>query len=135
MQHPDYMLKELPPLPCEEVEVFNLDGDYDFKSPISKEGALRSAGIVSRMALAPSQAQEALAILSDLSAYGGMPARCFIPRHGLRFRDARSETDVLICLECYWIYFFSGSKRVMASLSSGGRESLEKFFGSVPNKS
>jgi hypothetical protein len=125
---PDLCLKEPPRLSLDEVEVFTLDGAYDFASPVSKEGTLRSAGILSRTKLAPKPALTVFQLLSNPKMYGGEPMRCFIPRHGLRFSGKEAEAEILICLECFWIYFFYGAERVVASLSEGGRRPLEGFF-------
>ena len=128
---PDLCLKEPPKLSLDEVVAFTLDGSYDFASPVSKEGTFRSAGVLSSMKLASESARRALQLLSNPKMYGGEPMRCFIPRHGLRFVGKESEAEILICLECYWIYFFYGSQRVTASLSEGGRRSLKSLFSDV----
>ena len=133
MKRPDLCLKEPPNLPFGEVEAFALDGAYDFASPASKEGTLRSAGILARVNLSADAARRVMVALHNPKTYGGEPARCFIPRHGLRFVDHARAADVLFCLECHWVYFFYDVTPVVASLSEPGARWLETFFGKALN--
>jgi hypothetical protein len=129
----DRSQKAPPPLPRGGVEAYLLDGNYTAThTPAgSTPTAFRSAGIRSRKILSEDFALEAMALLHDPKVYGGEPRRCFIPRHGFRFYSNSAEVDVLICLQCYLVYFFSGFEQGDATLSEGGRSSLDRLFSHI----
>ena len=131
MTHPDLSPKEPPSLPVAEIKGFALNGDYNFRSPANTEGTLRSSGIRSRTSFGADAAGEVLAVLRDLTSYGGDGARCFIPRHALRFSDSARTVDVLFCLECHWVYFFYDAKPEVFTLSKLGECRLEELFAEI----
>ena len=69
--------------------------------------------------------------LSYHQTYEGEPMRCFIPRHGLRFGDAESGADALICLECYLAYFWIGDRELHYALSETAVSVLTTLFRSA----
>ena len=128
VERPDLCLREPPDLPFEHVEWFKLSGHYNGGIPPADVSTLRGADILAQAILKKNIAMKALALLHNPKSYGGEPMRCFIPRHGFRFSSSSAQVDILICFECYWIYFFHGPKKVIASLNDGSRSALEHVF-------
>jgi len=115
-------------LPFETVEVYSLNGHYDGTASPTDTHTFRGAAILRQATLRKDAAMKSLALLHNPKGYGGEPMRCFMPRHGYRFSSANAHADILICFECNWIYFYYGSKRVVASLNEGSCRALKQIF-------
>lgn len=73
--------------------------------------------------------QEVLRTLGDPTTYSGMGAKCFEPGLGLRFKEAKGEGDLVICLKCFWIYYYEEGRLVDTwGLSQAGVDRLMAFY-------
>jgi len=131
MKLSDFSLQEPLDLPLDRVDAFLLDGKYVFRAPVSTAQTLRSVGIRKASRLSEEMAGQALALMRNPKTFGGEPARCFIPRHGLKFTCESKSWDILICFECFWVYFFTESQCIKASLSEAGVKALRKIFDDI----
>ena len=121
-------------VPAGPVTAYFLSGQWFPKDcrptpPPSDEPRFRDAPILRTVAVPPSQAADCREIIADVESYGGDPARCFTPRHGLSFAaDDGPPTDVLICFECHSLYFFQGEGRELFALTERTMQRLGVFF-------
>lgn len=78
---------------------------YEFEDQqgnyIINKGKLNNT-IIDSVEISSSKAQQVVDILNDPNTYGGTPTRCFIPRMGLVYYDAKNRPvgHVSICLQC-----------------------------------
>lgn len=78
---------------------------YEFEDQqgnyIINKGQL-NATVIDSVEMDAKQAKAVLAILNDPNTYGGTPTRCFIPRMGLVYYNAKNQPvgHVSICLQC-----------------------------------
>ena len=64
--------------------------------------------------------------------------RCFIPGVGFTIGSGAETVEILVCLECYWAYFFRDETKMVEALSEVGHRRLAEFYvelfpGSDPN--
>src|SRR5262245_37713306 len=114
----DQIPEKLPQLPRGGAEALRLDGTYsEAQPPPDSLDHWRGTRIRNRAPVSQASLDSVLAILAARATYGGDPLRCFMPRHGLRFFSEKMATDVVICFECKWIWFFQDRDRVTITLS------------------
>jgi hypothetical protein len=87
----------------------------------------------------PEQLRTALIrILESSKTYTdpGHGGACFEPRLGFSFGEGESRVEILICLECHWVYFYKGDSVRYKALSPRGVSELtpiaEALFGPQP---
>jgi hypothetical protein len=73
------------------------------------EGFLHGCRTLQRRPLSDSVAEPIRTLLATVETYGdrGMAARCFFPGFAFTFGQDQDAVDVLVCLECRWVYFYS----------------------------
>ena len=63
----------------------------------------------------------------------GHGGACFVPRLGFSFGEGRNCVELLICLQCHWVYFYKGNSVRYKALSPRGVAELapiaEALFG------
>jgi hypothetical protein len=124
-------------LPSGPLVAHRLNGNYESEVP-SQQGELRSARILESKPLTDEQSTRLRAILAGKASFGGEGMRCFTPGVGFTIGSGAEAVEVLVCLRCYWAYFFRGEKRMMEALSKAGHRQLaeiyvELFPGNTPN--
>lgn len=115
-------------LPQAPILAHRLDGDYDFRNPISSPGKLRSSGIRETKPLTEAQQAHIRDILHDPATFGGEGMRCFIPGLGFTIGTGPETVEVLLCLRCYHAYFFRAETHWHECLSKLGYDQLLKFY-------
>ncbi len=115
----------LPPGPC---VAYRLNGHYDFRGESSQPGYLRSSGILASRPLTEDYSGAVRTILMTSDSFGGEPARCFMPGLGFTIGDGADAVEILVCLQCYWIYFFRGETRMTETLSKAGQHRLSALY-------
>lgn len=66
-----------------------------------------------RLDRSPADAVDVLKALFDERTYGGAPAQCFIPHHGIRCKAADgSATTLLVCFECCQIQWLEEQQTI-----------------------
>jgi hypothetical protein len=115
-------------LPAGPVVGYRLDGHYDFRSQVSQAGRLRSAGILESRPLTEEQSTRLRALLTAVDSFGGEGMRCFIPGLGFTVGDGSEVVEVVVCLRCYWAYFFRSDVRMVEPLSEGGHRRLGELY-------
>jgi hypothetical protein len=126
-------------LPAGELLAHRLDGSFDFCECSSQPGFLRSSRILDSKQLSDEQGTRIRTLLVSKGSYGGEGARCFIPGFGFTIGSGADAMEILICLQCHWIYFFRGETQMVEALSDRGRRLLtevyaELFPGNDPNR-
>ncbi|RYD70810.1 MAG: hypothetical protein EOP84_26030 [Verrucomicrobiaceae bacterium] len=111
-------------LPAGPITAFRLRGEYDYRTPVSRPGVLRSSQILDSLTATNEQEERIRRVLSAPDTYGDDPMRCFIPRFGFSIGFGPGTVDLLICLECHWVYFFCEEARTAVPLSEEGRKYL-----------
>jgi hypothetical protein len=120
--------RTLPPGP---LVAHRLNGDYDFRGGASQPGELRSVRILDTKPLTDEQSIRLRATLTASASFGGEGARCFIPGLGFTVGAGAEAIEILVCLECYWAYFFLGETRVVEALSEAGRRQLAEIYAEL----
>lgn len=92
--------------------------------------AFRGVPIKSKFTLTSELSSSLRRTLGRPRAFQGEPARCFIPRHGLRF-ESDTTVDALICLECHLAYFYRDEQEIRYALSPGVLPVLLTLFNSA----
>jgi hypothetical protein len=105
-----------------------LNGHYDFRGGVSQSGELRSARILETKPLTEEQSARLRAILTATASFGGMGMRCFIPGIGFTVGSGMDAVEILVCLQCYWAYFFRGETRMVEALSETGHRQLAEIY-------
>jgi hypothetical protein len=57
--------------------------------------------------------------------------RCFIPGVGFTVGGGAERIEILVCLQCYWAYFFRGETRMAEALSEAGHRQLAEIYGEL----
>ena len=114
-------LNFVPDLPAGPITAYILRGDFDFAAPILRPGHLRSSEILFTSILTDAHADRARSVLAAAETFGGDGDRCFIPRFGFTVGSEDSNVDILVCIECYRVYFFSADIHSVHCLTEVGR--------------
>jgi len=115
-------------LPSEPIRAYRLDGVYDFKGESSKSGQLRSARILEDKQLTLTQDARVRSVFTEVASFGGEGARCFIPGLGFTIGEGAEKVEILVCLKCYWAYFFRGDTQTVEALSDLGYRQLYEIY-------
>lgn len=115
-------------LPDGSIVAFRLSRHYDFRGGVSQPGELRSARILESRPLSDEQSKQLRAILTGERSFGGEPMRCFFPGLGFRVGDEVGALEILVCLQCYWAYFFRNETRMVEVLSEAGHRQLSEIY-------
>jgi hypothetical protein len=115
-------------LPIGLIVAHRLNGEYDLRKPSSRPGHLRSARILRSKRLADEQSNRLRATLTSIDSFGGEGARCFLPGFGFTVGGGPDVVEVLVCLQCYWVYFFCGDTKIVEALSEAGYRQLAEFY-------
>jgi hypothetical protein len=80
--------------------------------------------------LVPEDVAAIISILADHSSYGerGRGSRCFFPGLALTFADEARTVDVLVCLECSWVVFYSAFGEQWLVPSQSGEKRLRSIY-------
>lgn len=70
-------------------------------------------------------------VLINPKAYGGLPASCFSPGMGFRFKAGNQEADLLICLECSRMQASKGDKGYSWTLTKEGGARLLRVYDAI----
>lgn len=115
-------------LPYGPFNAHRLNGDYDFRGGTSQPGELRSARILESRLLTDEQSTGLRATLTATASFGGEGMRCFIPGLGFTVGSGAGAIEILVCLQCYWAYFFRGETRMVEALSEAGHRQLAGIY-------
>ena len=115
----------LPPGP---VLAHRLNGDYDFRGLPSRPGYLRSTRILASSPLTDEQSARLRAALTAPDSFGGEGMRCFMPGMGFTVGSGAEAVEILVCLQCYWAYFFVSEMTMVEALSEAGHRQLAGFY-------
>lgn len=93
--------------PAGAVAAYRLDGDHTTGSNVGED--LHGWPILQRRGIDESMQAKVRAAIGDWKNYertmeGGYA--CFDPRLAFRVGEKEEAVDVLICLECRWVYFY-----------------------------
>jgi len=89
---------------------------------------LRNYRILQQKTLEVKTTDEIRALLTDPETYSEMGAKCFEPGMGFRFSRGGSDLDLVICLQCSWIYAYEGSEFKSWALGQSGVAALLKVY-------
>ena len=106
--------ESIPGLPSSTAWVHRLAGlplEYVVEPRVLRDadGYIKGGKIEKSAPLLPTDVAEVIEALTSTSNYGdrGMGARCFFPGFAFTFGEAPHKVDVLVCLECSWVAFYS----------------------------
>lgn len=109
-----------------------LSGEHDMGTFSSKATEslpkFRNTPIFAQRDLPEAFIANATRLLESPNNYGGDAARCFTPRHALKFTSTTRELDILLCFECLWAYFWIDGEKSIHALSEVGVAELRRFF-------
>jgi|SRR5215468_6502064 len=117
--------KTLPPGP---IVAHRLNGNYDFRGSASQPGELRSVRILDTKPLTDEQSTRLRATFAAAASFGGDGMRCFIPGVGFTVGAGAEAIEILVCLRCYWAYFFRGETRMVEALSEAGHRQFAEIY-------
>lgn len=125
-------------LPSGPLLAHRLNGNFDFRGGVSQPGELRSARILESRPLTDEQNARLRGALTAKASFGGEGMRCFMPGVGFTVGSGGEAIEILVCLRCYWAYFFRGESRMVEALSEAGHRQfaeiyVELFPGNDPN--
>lgn len=112
---------------AEKVELISLDPDQDEKK--DAKDAFYGWKVLGRTEVKGLERDKLLAALEKgVRESKGMGARCFIPRHGVRFFNGKEELDLVICFQCSWIHIRSGEMREVITVAPGVQATLDEIL-------
>src|SRR5947209_2984114 len=115
-------------MPPGSLVAHRLNGHYDFRGGASQPGELRSVHILETEPLNEGQSTRLRAILTAKTSFGGEGMRCFIPGVGFTVGNGADTIEILVCLKCYWAYFFRGETKMVEALSEAGQRQLAEIY-------
>ena len=115
-------------MPSGAIVAHRLDGKYDFSRQHAQLGHLRSVRILASLPLTDEQSARLRALLNSTDSFGGKAMRCFMPGVGFTVGNGAEAVEVLVCLQCYWVYFFNVETKMMEALSQVGHRQLSEFY-------
>lgn len=115
-------------LPSGAITAHRTDGSYDFNSPVSRPGYLRSSRIEKSRVLTEPQAAALRAIIADPQNFGNVPMRCFTPGLGFTLGEGEEEMAILVCLQCLWVRFYRGEIQMYEVLSERGQKRMKALY-------
>jgi hypothetical protein len=73
------------------------------------DGYIKGGKIEKSSLLTEAEITEVSEVLTNQANYGdrGMGSRCFFPGFAFTFGEGAARVEVLICLECSWVAFFT----------------------------
>ena len=116
---------KLPPGP---FVAHRLDGHYDLHVLASQPGELRSARILESRSLTNEQTARLRDIFTAPASFGEDGMRCFVPGVGFTVGNGTEAIEILVCLQCYWAYFFRGKSLMIEALSEAGHDQLAEIY-------
>ena len=117
---------------------FKLDPMTGLRPEGRKWGTLQDWTILQETVLRnPKDEEEIRDILTSSGTYADSAPRCFEPGMGFRFKNDVKQVNLVICLNCSWIYAFEGGRTLHLPLSARGVSRLMAFYKShaEPQKS
>ena len=104
-----------------ELDLYSLSGNAEK----GDKDAWHGAKVLGKTTVKKEEDRKALVAAAKKAVEeGGKPARCFIPRHGIRGTHDGKTVDLVICFECGWVYVYKDGEKVNPSLTISG--SLQK---------
>ena len=98
-------------------------------SPLEAEGYVKGCKVIESKQMHAAFAESVASILLDSSNYLADPvangARCFYPGFGFSFGREPQAVEVLVCLECWWVVFYSSAGAVWVAANSVGLAKLQ----------
>jgi hypothetical protein len=84
-----------------ELTIYSLDGLSD------KKDDWHGAKVLGKTTIKGDDVKKLVTELAKSVEEGNRPARCFIPRHGVRGTSDDAGFDLVICFECGWVYVYT----------------------------
>lgn len=95
---------------------------------------LRDWKILSEKSLDSRTAAEVLSLLKKEGTYFDGGALCFDPGLGFRFQRGESFVELVICLDCNWVYAYTSDEHFRWSLTPEAKQELLRVYRSqVPS--
>jgi hypothetical protein len=127
--------EDFPALPAMESFVHRLAGlppEYlvEPRVLLEKDGYIKGGKIEQTKPLSVADLANIKQVLTDRSNYGdrGMGARCFFPGFAFTFGSGSSQVEVLVCLECSWVVFYSANAVQWLVPSESGETKLRAMY-------
>lgn len=98
---------------ADTVELYSLNPDHRTKK--DDQDLFHGWQVLGKTTVKGEDQKKVAAVLDKVR--GGLGARCFDPRHAVRFATKDTRVDLLICYECSWVYVFVGDDQRVASLT------------------
>ena len=72
-------------------------------------------------------------VLGDKSTYGDQGAKCFQPGMGFTVKSEEGTVDIVICLQCYWLYEYKPGQDEpeQKALSEAGVKQLARLYAEI----
>src|SRR5947199_5846779 len=87
----------------DSMTLYSLDGTFDFEGGKKPEGeAFHNYPVLGQLDVTSLKDRREIvnAVKQGIAEYKGQPAKCFWPRHGIRFTQRGKTIEYLICFEC-----------------------------------
>ncbi len=127
--------ESFPNIPRGPAWVHRLAGlppEFAVEPRVLRDGAgyIMGGKIESTAPLNEADAAEVIEVLTDANTYGdrGMGARCFFPGFAFSFGEAQGKIDVLVCLECSWVVFYSPQGEQWLVPNQSGEATLRAIY-------
>lgn len=85
----------------QELTIYSLDGLSD------KQEGWHGAKVLGKTTIKGDDVKKLVTEIAKGVEEGNRPAKCFIPRHGVRGTGEDTGFDLVICFECGWIYVYT----------------------------
>ena len=71
--------------------------------------------------------------MGDKSTYGEQGAKCFQPGMGFTVKSEEGTVDIVICLQCYWLYEHKPGQDEpeQKALSEAGVKQLARLYAEI----
>jgi len=97
-------------------------------SPRKEGPRLREWPILQTKELDFNASEDVRSVLLSADTYAETGAKCFEPGLAFRFRSGGGEVDLIVCLQCNWIYVYGNFETRYWALSDRGKSRLLKIY-------
>jgi hypothetical protein len=127
--------EQIPNLPSSPAWVHKLAGlplEYIVEPRVLRDGDgyVKGGKIGKTAPLSAADAAEIIGVLASHSSYGDrdMGARCFFPGFAFTFGERPQRVEVMVCLECSWVAFYSPQGEQWLVPGSLGEAKLKALY-------
>ena len=107
-----------------QITLYSISSNATAREKLDQKKTFHGYKIRSRVELKDDAKSEALGKLYSAIAEDPPPARCFVPRHGIRAESGNRSVDLVICFECSQLRLYVDGKEQIGHTLSAKPEQL-----------